>query len=95
MEKRMTFTPSAEYLEKAAQSAENLKLAREGKISKKEYDRRERDLVAQFRAESNVAQGLPPDYVSPGEIEWRRILRERRAKRGTKSGRRRKAKKLP
>jgi hypothetical protein len=80
MSKTIILTPTASDLTRAAQSAENLTLAREGKITEKEYERRERELFAQARAESNVAQGLPADYISAGEAEWRRVLAERKRK---------------
>jgi hypothetical protein len=82
--RKIILTPILEDNVREAQSAENLRLAREGKITEAEYERRERDLIREARAEANIAQGLPPGYLSPGEIEWKRILAQRRAKASAK-----------
>lgn len=82
--RKIILTPTPEDNARAAQSDENLRLAREGKITEAEYERRERALFREARAELNVACRLPPDYLSPGEIQWKRILAERRAKASAK-----------
>jgi hypothetical protein len=77
---KIIFTPSPEDKARALASAEDLGLAREGKITKTEYDRRERKRILEVRAELNVAHGLPAGHVSPEEIEWKRIQAKRREK---------------